>query len=152
MGVSWNDVRDYLEWRNARAEAAGEPWIYDLPTELEWEKAARGVDGRAFPWGDRFDPALAVGLYNRSRNLYDAPGGIEPRDESPFGMQDAAGHRQEWTRDRYQVDPNSPPFYRKRGGCWRLARAQSFRVASRSYEEAAYVGGNLGFRLVARLR
>jgi serine/threonine protein kinase/formylglycine-generating enzyme required for sulfatase activity len=152
MGVSWNDVRDYVDWRNAQAEAANEPWVYDLPTELQWEKAARGVDGRAYPWGDRFDLALVAGLYTRPRHLYDAPGGIEPRDESPSGVQDAAGHRQEWTLDPYRVDPNAPPFYRRRGGCWRLSGEQAFRVASRSYEEAAYAGGNLGFRLVARPR
>jgi serine/threonine-protein kinase len=52
-GISWNDTQAFLRWRNDRAAASGEPWIYDLPTGDEWEKAARGVDGRAFPWGDR---------------------------------------------------------------------------------------------------
>ena len=152
MGVSWNDVRDYLGWRNARAEAAGEPWIYDLPTQQEWEKAARGVDGRAFPWGDRFDFSVVVGLYRKPRHLYDAPSGFEPRDESPYGILDAGGHRQEWSRDPYTADPDAPPIYRWRGGCWRFSREQLFRSASRGYGEADYVGGNIGFRLVARQR
>ena len=152
MGISWDDVQDYLTWRNARAQAAGEEWVYDLPTQQEWEKAARGVDGRLFPWGDRFDFANMVGLYSKPRHLYDAPGGLELRDESPFGVQDAAGHRQEWTRDRYGTDPKAPPMYRWRGGSWRTAGDMDFRSASRGFGTATFVGGNIGFRLMARMR
>jgi len=154
MGVFWNDVQDYLAWRNARARAAGEPWVYDLPTDQEWEKAARGVDGRLFPWGNRFDFANVVGLFSPSwlHGLHDAPGGFEPRDESPFGVQDAAGHRQEWTADSYETDPNAPPLYRWRGGCWRYGNEIDFRAASRGFGNADYVGGTIGFRLVARMR
>ena len=153
MGVSWNDVQDYLAWRNARAEAAGEPWVFDLPSQQEWEKAARGVDGRLFPWGDRFDFANLVGLYRKPHHLYDAPGGLEPRDESPFGLLDTAGHRQEWTRDPVATsDPKAPPMYHWRGGSWRTVVLMDYRSASRGFGTAANVGGNIGFRLVARLR
>jgi formylglycine-generating enzyme required for sulfatase activity len=152
MGVSWNDIHDFLAWRNTLARAAGEPWVYDLPSQQEWEKAARGVDGRLFPWGDRFDFANVVGLYRKPRHLYDAPGGFEPRDESPFGVQDAGGHRQEWTRDRYGTDPKAPPMYRVRGGGWQTSSDLDFRTASRGFWTATTVHGNVGFRLVARLR
>ena len=152
MGISWNDVQAYLAWRNAEAERAGEHWIYDLPTELEWEKAARGVDGRAFSFGDRFDFSLLVGLYSKPRHLYDAPGGFEPRDESPFGVQDACGHRQEWTKDPYVTDPDAPPIYRWRGGSWRFSLEQPFRAASRGYGQADVAKATSGVRLVARPR
>ena len=152
MGVSWRDAIDYVAWRNARAEAAGEPWVYDLPGEDEWEKAARGVDGRAFPWGDRFDFGLAVSLHRKPQGLYDAPGGFEPRDESPYGVQDLAGGRQEWTRDRFPGDEQAGAIYRMRGGSWRFSREELFRAASRHYAREDYAGGITGFRLVARPR
>lgn len=152
MGISWNDARDYVAWRNAQAEAAGEPWVYDLPSELEWEKAARGVDGRAFPWGDRFDFELTIGLHTKSVNLFDAPGGYEPRDESPYGVQDLGGLRTEWTRDAYVLDPRAPPLYRRRGGAWSNSREIDFRAASRHFAEAASSTGISGVRLVARPR
>jgi len=153
MGVSWNDMRDYLEWRNARAVLAGEPWIYDLPTELEWEKAARGVDARPFPWGHRFDFALVVGLHSGADFLYTAPGGLHPGDESPYGVLDLGGHRSEFTKIPYVLDdPNAPAVYRKRGGSWRWGNEELFRSAGREYAGADWTGGTTGFRLVARPR
>jgi formylglycine-generating enzyme required for sulfatase activity/tRNA A-37 threonylcarbamoyl transferase component Bud32 len=152
MGISHGDLEDYLEWRNTRAEAAGEPWVYALPDELEWEKAARGVDGRPFPWGWRFDYAATVGLHSRKKPLYDAPGGLEPRDESPFGLLDAGGHRREWTRVPLQVNPQAPPLYRTRGGSWRFEQELEFRSASRQYAAAGWTSATMGARLVARPR
>lgn len=150
MGISWNEVADYLVWRNERARAAGEPWVFDLPSEKEWEKAARGVDGRSFPWGDRFDFEMAVGFHSRPWALYNAPGGFEPRDESPYGVQDLGGLRLEWTRDENRIDPQAPPFYRVRGGGWTRTLEKDFRCASRYYQDASLGGGQIGFRLVAR--
>lgn len=152
MGISWNDLQDYLEWRNSLAEVRDEAWTYDLPSESEWEKAARGVDGRPFPWGSRFDYAATVGLHSRAIPLYDAPAGLEPRDESPFGVFDTAGFRQEWTRDAFEVSEDAPPLYRWRGGSWRSTREQDFRLSSRGYGLAEYTAGTVGARLIARPR
>jgi formylglycine-generating enzyme required for sulfatase activity/tRNA A-37 threonylcarbamoyl transferase component Bud32 len=153
FGITWNDVRDYLAWRNELAERDGEPWVYDLPTRAEWEKAARGVDGRSFPWGDRFDFALTVGLFSRDVPLFNAPGGLEPRDESPYGLLDMGGHRSEWALDRKVLDaPGAPPAYLYLGGCWRDARADSFRLAGSSFAEAEFPSATTGARLVARPR
>jgi formylglycine-generating enzyme required for sulfatase activity len=150
LGLAWTDVRDYLAWRNARAEQRGEPWIYDLPSEAEWEKAARGVDGRAFPWGERFDPALTVCLVREAGYLLDAPGGYEPRDESPFGVLDMAGSREEWLRD--VVEGSDPPRCRKRGGHWGSSVETVFRSASRGEASVARFASSQGVRLVARRR
>jgi serine/threonine-protein kinase len=150
LGLSWRDVRDFLDWRNARAEASGEPWIYDLPSEAEWEKAARGVDGRHFPWGSRFDPSLTVCMVRRAEYLLDAPGGSEPRDESPYGVLDLAGSREEWLRDA--VPGSQPPRFYKRGGRWNSYVESVFRAASRAEASQDYAAAAQGFRLVARER
>jgi formylglycine-generating enzyme required for sulfatase activity len=148
LGVSWTDVHDYLEWRNRRAEASGEPWRYDLPTEREWEKAARGADARVFPWGNRFDPSLLTCMARASGWLLDAPGGFEPRDESPFGLLDMGGSREEWLRD---VAGNSePPLYRKRSGFWGSSVEVTFRCASRPEASQDRYSSSQGLRLVLR--
>jgi eukaryotic-like serine/threonine-protein kinase len=150
MGISWNEARDYLSWRNRRAQERGERWRYDLPSEAQWEKAARGVDGRHFPWGNRFDFCLVVGLYSKAQALFAAPGGLEVGDESPYGVQDLAGLRQEWTREPRLVDPSAPPAYAVRGGCWIHPRDTFFRSGSRNWQDASVGGGRMGLRLVAR--
>jgi formylglycine-generating enzyme required for sulfatase activity len=148
LGLSWTDIRDYLAWRNQRAEQLGEAWRYELPSELEWEKAARGVDGRCFPWGNRFDPSLSVCMVRKPGFLLDAPGGFEPRDESPYGVLDMAGSREEWMRD--VVLQSEPPRYRKRGGRWNSYVESVFRVASRAEASQDYAVAAQGFRLVLR--
>ncbi|MBL8860412.1 MAG: SUMF1/EgtB/PvdO family nonheme iron enzyme [Planctomycetes bacterium] len=148
LGLSWTDVRDYLAWRNARAVERGEPWRYDLPSEAEWEKAARGVDARRFPWGDRFDPSLTVCLVRKAGYLLDAPGGFEPRDESPYGVRDLAGSREEWLRDANEE--TQPLRYRKRGGHWGSLVEALFRCASRGEASQDRFASSQGVRLVAR--
>ncbi len=148
LGLSWTDARDYVAWRNRKAQERGEPWRYDLPSESEWEKAARGVDGRLFPWGNRFDPALTVCLVRKAGFLIDAPGGFEPRDESPFGVLDMAGSREEWLRD--VVEDSDPPRCRKRGGHWSTLVEIVFRCASRNEASQDRFGSSQGLRLVAR--
>ncbi|MHC4512600.1 MAG: protein kinase domain-containing protein [Planctomycetota bacterium] len=154
LGISWDDIHGYLEWRNKKAEADGEPWVYDLPTQQEWEKAARGVDARFFPWGNRFDPSLAVTAKRGRRPLYDYRGGFEPRDESPFGVLDMGGHRGEWTKDRARVPGGNRAVraYYRRGGTFLHQREVAFRLASRGYIHATKAYGLNGFRLVARPR
>jgi formylglycine-generating enzyme required for sulfatase activity len=149
-GISWNDVNDYVAWRNKKATQDNEPWEYDLPTQEEWEKAARGADGREFPWGSRFDFSLTVGQHHKSDWLLDEAGGFEPRDESPFGICDMAGSRREFTKDR--VPNMDPPAYYTRGAFWGEQGEIAFRAASRAFVNGEYAGGNIGFRLVARRR
>jgi serine/threonine-protein kinase len=92
--IDWFDARAYCGWSARRSGTA-----VRLPTELEWEKAARGVDGRFYPWGDRFDPTFCLMRESRPYMQQPEPIGTFSTDESPYGVRDVAGGVREWVAD-----------------------------------------------------
>jgi serine/threonine-protein kinase len=92
LGVSWEDATAYCAWKT---RATGRQWR--LPTEEEREKAARGVDGRPFPWGALDDASLAKCRDSRDEPPQPEPVGAFPRSVSVYGMADAAGGALNWT-------------------------------------------------------
>jgi len=140
VNVSWDDANAYARWAGKR-----------LPTEEEWEYAARGTDGRLYPYGDEWKPQYSNALednHGAARNVRSYPGGA-----SPFGVLDMAGNVLEWTASDFKVypasklPPNDPNEDRKvlRGGAFN-AEARFQTATDRFFYPPPTKADFIGFR------
>jgi formylglycine-generating enzyme required for sulfatase activity len=152
VNVSWHDAKAYCDWLTTRLREEGrlrDGEVIRLPTELEWEKAARGTDGREYPWGNEFDPKKA----NTSESGVGSttPVGQFREGVSPYGCYDMAGNVWEWCESWYGEDPANPPKEGRskslRGGSWDVT-AGGARSASRYDDPPGLRYVLLGFRCV----
>ncbi len=137
MGVSFEDAEAYCAWKT---KTSGCTWR--LPSEEEREKAARGVDGRTFPWGETEHASLGKCRESRPERTQPEPVGAFPTAASVYGMGDAAGGMSDWTTswlDHREV------LRVLRGGSWNAPPA-NLRCASRSGVQPSVRSSNIGFR------
>jgi serine/threonine protein kinase len=142
--INYFDASAYCSWIGGR-----------LPTEAEWEKAARGEDGRMYPWGDQFNPNLL--RFNSTGgpvSVYSYPEG-----KSPYGVYNMSGNVFEWTKDWYSADyyvssPNENPtgpvtgdLIALRSGGWNNSQ-RNVRITNRDVSGPDYMNYLLGFRCV----
>jgi len=162
--VSSSEAAKFCQWLSSRDRRR-----YRLPTEAEWEYAARGTDGREYPWGREERRGDLANFADRNTDFAwsdcgiddgfaeSSPVGAFPRGASPFGMEDMAGNVWEWCNDFMEayrgtskINPRGPVSGAKRiyrGGSWK-SRFKSLRATTRGANVPNYSCNDLGFRIV----
>lgn len=162
--VSSLEAIKFCQWLGQRERKR-----YRLPTEAEWEYAARGDDGRTFPWGEAFGQGNLANFADRNTKFAwsdpevndgwaeTSPVGTYPLGASPFGVEDCAGNVWEWCMDYYEpykgtdrTNPRGPMHGAQRvhrGGSWK-SRFASLKATTRLFNQPTFASNDVGFRVV----
>jgi formylglycine-generating enzyme required for sulfatase activity len=151
--VNWDQARAYCRWEGG-----------DLPTEAQWEKAARGTDGWIYPWGNQFDCNNSCNSVSSCSHSSTCAVGSYTTDRSPYGVMDMAGNVWNWCRDWYDKNyyanspdhnptgPDSGNYRVVRGGSWNVIfNAGNLRVSLRGDHGPSDGYHNLGFRCIRQV-
>ena len=159
-GISRDDGLAYCAWLGQQLARltgeAREKFQYRLPTEAEWEHAARGADGRLYPWGNDFDP-WRCNTADSAKGGTTPVGYYSPSGDSPFGIEGMSGNVWEWTSSALRPYPFKPEVENGeadsslacviRGGGWYYSHKLA-RCAARESALPGFVSASLGFRIV----
>ncbi|MEQ8188480.1 MAG: SUMF1/EgtB/PvdO family nonheme iron enzyme [Candidatus Eremiobacterota bacterium] len=133
VSVNWYEASMYAEWAGKR-----------LPSEVEWEKAARGTDGRKYPWGDEWDNYSTGNLSTGNLSLSGV--GAFPGRVSTYGVMDMVGTIYEWTSDWYYSYPYRGPYEKGKTKVYRGGKNQLATCSFRGFENPDYRSPLRGFR------
>lgn len=139
--VSHGNARAFANWLGSVTDT-----VWRLPSEAEWEKAVRGVDGRRFPWGDDFDATRLNGADNGPFDT--VPVGGFPNGAGPLGLLDGAGQVYEWTSTSWRPDRGGTARFVVKGGSWDDKGCGVCRPAARHGRPVHMKHILIGFRLI----
>jgi formylglycine-generating enzyme required for sulfatase activity len=139
INITWYQALDFCQWLSDKSDLN-----IDLPTERQWERAARGFDGLLYPWGEFYEPNRSPSLDAQSMSA--SPIAAYPEGASPFGVLDMCGNVWQWTNTKTDSEE-----IKLKGGCW-MDSGWGVRANRYLLADPKLATNNTGFRFVINER